>query len=96
MEKTLSNNVVRFKSKYYQILVASDGPSLRKKSDVIEEPTNGNIKFRYAGKYYNNLIISKKGIKTIQLPKLVLIGSSKNCAKKKRNHLINTFITVIY
>lgn len=55
--KVSNDNVVRFDNKFYQLLVGSEGPSLRGKDALIEVRLNGNIKIRYGGKYYNYHIL---------------------------------------
>jgi transposase InsO family protein len=47
------DHVVNFSTKKYQLLVDDNGPNLAGKTVTVEERLNGNLKFRYAGKYYN-------------------------------------------
>jgi transposase InsO family protein len=55
--KVTNDHVVRFHNKFYQLLVDKDGPNLRAKNVIVEQRLNGNIKIRYAGKYYDYAII---------------------------------------
>jgi transposase len=53
IRKVSNDNVVRFDNVHYQLLVDKDDTNLRGKWITVEQRLNGNIKFRYAGKYYN-------------------------------------------
>jgi transposase len=47
------DNVVRYDTINYQLLIEKDGPNLRGKKITVELRLNGSIKFRFGGKYYS-------------------------------------------
>ena len=60
--KVSPDNVVRYDNKFYQLLIGDNGMTLRGKTVIVERRTNGTVKIRCAGKYYNYAILNAKKV----------------------------------